>query len=76
VLYFIARMKKKSTLAMARIDAGFSQSDVGVSLGVSQVWISQVERGIRRPSARRRQEFALVLGVPVEVLFPEQATSG
>jgi transcriptional regulator with XRE-family HTH domain len=51
---------------------GLSVTGLADRMGYSHGYISMVEAGHSRPSARYRRAAALALGVPEMVLFPER----
>jgi ribosome-binding protein aMBF1 (putative translation factor) len=54
--------------------AGLSVTELARRAGFSHAYVSRVEAGHLRPSARYRQAVAAVLGVPEGVVFPEAAS--
>ena len=55
-------------IKMARIRAGLSQKDVAEKLGVSAGAVSQWEKGITSPTAKRLKPLSEILGTSVEEL--------
>ena len=55
---------KPSSLAALRADAGMTQVELAVAVGVGQGRISEWERGAHVPSARSIDRLAGALGVP------------
>ena len=55
---------KPSSLAVLRSDAGMTQVELAVAMGVGQGRISEWERGAHVPSARSIDRLAVALGVP------------
>ena len=53
-----------SSLAVLRSDAGMTQVELAVAMGVGQGRISEWERGAHVPSARSIDRLAVALGVP------------
>ena len=59
-----------NSLRAERFLRGFSQQRIAESIGVSQMWISRLERGgCARITEDRAEAIAAVLDVPVEELF-------
>jgi transcriptional regulator with XRE-family HTH domain len=57
---FIRAQRRSSRLSLRRL------SEVS---GISNPYLSQIERGLRKPSAEVLQQIARALGVPVEPLY-------
>ena len=57
----------------ARKAKGLTQRDVGTLLGLSHVFISEIERGSRSLPRARRADFAQALGLTVNSLTPLDA---
>jgi len=53
---------------------GLTQSGLARKTGLSQSYLSQVERGARVPSVRTLRRIAATLGVPVGALLDEGGT--
>jgi len=53
-------------LRQARQDAGMTQAEVGLRLGVRQSFVSKVESGERRLDPVELAQFAAVYGKPLE----------
>jgi transcriptional regulator with XRE-family HTH domain len=60
-----------SSLKTARHLRGLEQRELARQCGVSQPWISYLERGKVSPSRALKCRIARVLGLPAAVLFPE-----
>lgn len=58
-------------LAVVRIARGLTQRELAHKAGVSQVQLSRLENGKRRPQAATRSRLARALHVDVEQIFPE-----
>jgi len=58
-----------SILARIRLQRLMSQVDLAIATGVSQVRISQIERGRRQATPDEAQRIADVLRVPVTTIF-------
>lgn len=56
-------------LKSARLAAGMSQADLAKAAGLSQPFITQVERGIKQPSVDTVRDLARVLGIAPGFLF-------
>lgn len=59
-------------LRVARNLAGLRQSDVAERVGISRPLLSLFEVGNARPSAEIEYKLSEVLGLPVDVLFPDR----
>ncbi len=55
-------------LRQLRLDAGVTQEKLSIATGISQTYISGVERGKRNPSLKTMEKFAKALGVSVKEL--------
>lgn len=53
-------------IRMRRVEAGKSQHDLGIALGVSFQQVQKYEKGVNRVGAVRLQEIAKVLGEEME----------
>lgn len=53
-------------IRMRRVEAGKSQQDLGIALGVSFQQVQKYEKGVNRVGAVRLQEIAKVLGEEME----------
>ncbi|MBA7497243.1 hypothetical protein ES702_07855 [subsurface metagenome] len=62
---------KKNKLRYYRRLLDWTQTQLSEATGIGQVNISRYERGIRRASTDLKVKIASVLGLPVEVIFPE-----
>jgi len=51
--------------------AGVRQGDLAQAIGLSAGWLSEVEHDRIIPSLQQRISIAKVLGLPLEILFPE-----
>ena len=49
-----------------------TQEELGAKIGVSQDYISQIERGRRAGGWRTRRRLALALNMPLEEVFPDE----
>ncbi len=56
-----------------REDVGLTEKELGDRVGVTMNMISQVERGLKKPSAETLKRIADVLGVTVDELYRETA---
>lgn len=68
----MAVRKKITAHERLRRKAGYSSTELAKALGVSQAYISRVEGGSLRPSARYREAVAALWGVPVEEIFSKE----
>lgn len=55
-----------------RLERGIEQSVLAERIGVSQGFISQIERGLEIPSLKRLNDIAKALNVPVETLHKDK----
>ena len=62
--------KTNSTLRVLRVIHGLSQDELGSRVGVTQSYLSRIERGRRSGSSRVRHEIARALGVEESTIFP------
>jgi len=53
---------------------GYSVGGLAAALGFSAAYVSMVEGGARKPSARYRAAVSRLLGVPGELIFDEEAS--
>lgn len=60
-------------LRALRKDAGLTLRDLAEALGISTSAVSQIERGVRRPSVSRLLAIVQVLGRPLADVFDEPA---
>lgn len=60
---------------VARTAAGLSQSELAERLGVSQGYVSAIERGVKIPDDALKARIAVVLKVPVASLWPAEVTA-
>ncbi len=58
-------------LKAARLDAGLTQASAADALGITQVFVSRMERGERRIDPIELAQFAALYEVPVDALLPE-----
>lgn len=58
-------------LRQLRIDAGMSLRAVAERIGISSSALSQIEKGVMRPSVNRLVEIVTVLEVPVSAIFDD-----
>jgi transcriptional regulator with XRE-family HTH domain len=56
-----------------RKSRGLTLADIGLKLGRSVGWLSQVERGLSAPSLADLRAFAELFGVPVSLFFAHDA---
>jgi transcriptional regulator with XRE-family HTH domain len=56
-------------LAAIRTLAGFSQTRLAEMCGLSQSYISELEKGVKTPSPEVVQTIAKMLGVPIGALY-------
>lgn len=62
----------RSQLKKARINAGYTQQQIAVHLGISQQTVSKHEAAKAMPGHFRIiREYESLLGVPAEKLFPD-----
>lgn len=61
----------RSRLAVARILAGVTQSDLARAIGLSLAWVSGVEHGTIVPTLQQRIEIARALGMDHDAIFGE-----
>jgi transcriptional regulator with XRE-family HTH domain len=61
-------------LRALRLDAGLSLRDLAKALDISPSAVSQIERGVRRPSVSRLLAIVQVLGRPLADVFDEEVT--
>ena len=59
-----------TALEIVRKRGGLTGRELASAVGVHPSYISQIERGWRRPSRRLEERFSDYLDTPVEVLFP------
>lgn len=64
--YQVKYQKFIQKLRQARLDAGFTQVDVGKKLKKPQAYISKIERGERRVDVVELQEFAKLYKKPLD----------
>ncbi len=64
------RTGEVSRLEENRRLAGHTVSGLARLIGVSHATVSQIERGVMKPSKRFRERASKVLGVPEHILFP------
>ena len=50
---------------------GYTVTGLADAIDFSHAFVSQVEGGVRKPSARYREAVSKVLRVPEELLFPQ-----
>jgi len=55
------------------LEAGFTQLDLAVAAGLSEAYISQIERGINATSVEATLELAKALGTTVGALVEDAA---
>jgi transcriptional regulator with XRE-family HTH domain len=66
------KQENPTALRIARIAAGFSQSDLAKRTRTSQIFVSRLERNdSARLTPKIVTRFARALGVPLEKLFSE-----
>ncbi|OAA30408.1 XRE family transcriptional regulator [Kosmotoga arenicorallina S304] len=58
-------------LAYTRMKKGLTQRELSAKIGRNPGYISAVERGKLLPPFQIADELALILGLPVEIAFPE-----
>ncbi|MCD6159592.1 MAG: helix-turn-helix transcriptional regulator [Kosmotoga sp.] len=58
-------------LVYARMKKGMTQKELSEKIGRNPGYISAVERGKFLPPFQIADELALILGLPVEIAFPE-----
>lgn len=68
------RASKRINLLVARKACNLTQEELASYLGVSRATYASYETGRRLPSLPTAQRIALVLGKPIEWLFPIDAT--
>ena len=61
----------RSRLAVARVLAGVTQSNLARAIGLSPAWVSGVERGTIVPTLQQRIEIARELGMDPNAIFGE-----
>lgn len=59
-------------LIQLRNNRGYTRAELANKLGVSEVYISKIERGERRPSIRLMLAFQEFYGVPLQELFADE----
>jgi transcriptional regulator with XRE-family HTH domain len=59
-----------SIISEKRILLGMSQEDLAEKVGITQVALSRMEKGLISPRFERLQSFAVALGCSVSELFP------
>jgi transcriptional regulator with XRE-family HTH domain len=52
--------------------AGYLVTGLAEALEVSHAYVSQVEGGLTKPSARYRKAFCDLLGIAEELVFPDE----
>ena len=52
-----------------RQEKGWSQEDFGDRVGLHRTYVSQIERGVRNPTASVIERLAITLGVRPSMLF-------
>lgn len=62
----------ENTFETARERAGMTQEELAVETGLTQGYISQIERGKRIPSLKTLLKISAVLGVNPASLLPEE----
>jgi transcriptional regulator with XRE-family HTH domain len=64
------------TISAARHKKGLTLAQIGEKLGIGASFISDIERGVRVPTAERLEQLADVLGVPAHELCAEAGRLG
>lgn len=59
-------------LIQLRKEQGYTRAELANKLGVSEVYISKIERGERTPSIRLMLAFQEFYGVPLQELFADE----
>jgi putative transcriptional regulator len=62
-------------IAEVRMSLHMSQAQLAQSVGISRVYVSNVERGVNDPNATVAKRLCKVLGKTFEELFPDGAVS-
>jgi len=65
------KRNKKNRLRDYRRLMNWTQSELAKAVGSRQLYISRYERGIYRTPEQLKPKIASVLGLPLEVVFPE-----
>ena len=66
----IKNTKHLLSMRLLRVIRGMSQAEIGQLVGVTQGYVSRIERGRRSGSSRVRHEIARALGVEESTIFP------
>ncbi len=72
MLYFLYMVKMSERIKKIRRQKGFSQTELGERIGVSQQVITNYERGIREPNIETLLKIAGALDVSLETLIGEK----
>jgi transcriptional regulator with XRE-family HTH domain len=67
------RVKPITAHEQMRRQLGYSVTSLARALGFSHPYVSRVEAGLQKPSARYCAAVSELLGVPVELIFPADA---
>ena len=59
----------RNAMRERRLEMGCSQTDIAKLMGVSPGFYSNIERGIKKPSADNLLELEAIFGVPASVLM-------
>lgn len=68
-----ANQKLGKRLKQLRVEAGLTQEKLGIASGISQAYISGVEKGTRNPSFKTLDKLAKAIGVTVNELTDFQS---
>lgn len=67
------RQRLGANLRRLRLEKGLGQEKFALEYGFDRTYISGIERGVRNPTILIAQMLADALGVPIALLFAEQA---
>jgi DNA-binding XRE family transcriptional regulator len=66
----VDRLGRENRIKVLREHRGMTQAALGEAVGSSSVYISQLERDVRKPSLDLLQRIAQVLHVPIDLVAP------
>jgi DNA-binding XRE family transcriptional regulator len=67
----VHRLGRENRIKVLREHRSLTQAGLGEAVGSNSLYISQLERGVRRPSLDLLQRIAAALGVPIDLVAPK-----